>query len=353
MMQRQNHSTLAAAMLSAAVACVSPGQAAEPLPPDLAEALETAAKSRDSATFRAILRRAIATDADRAEAVLRSVMKAYPEQSAAILMTGLYTPSPLADHEDNDGAVVVLPAPPSAGMPTAMPKGQAEKVASATSTTLPEEKDPWSGSVVLGATVRTGNTDNAGVSGEASVRYDEGRWHHRAKAAGDYLRNRTETQEQSFEGAYEVRYDLDRRNFTYGLARYEEDRFSGFDYEFTSSAGLGRHLVKEEGHEWTVTLGPSFRVAQPRDSESPERSPGARFTNLLSWDLSDSAKVENETEALADSEEVRVNNDVALKVRLVEQLSAQLSFGFEYRSEAPENAEHTDTTTRAAIVYDF
>ena len=73
---------------------------------------------------------------------------------------------------------------------------------------------------------------------------------------------------------------------------------------------------------------------------------GARFTNLLSWELSDSAKVENETEASADDEEVRVNNDVALKVRLVEQLSAQLSSGVEYRSEAPDDAEHPGATTR-------
>jgi putative salt-induced outer membrane protein YdiY len=80
---------------------------------------------------------------------------------------------------------------------------------------------------------------------------------------------------------------------------------------------------------------------------------GARFTNLLSWELSDSANVESETEAQADRERVRFNNDVALKVRLVEQLSAQFSFGFEYCSDAPDDAEHSDTTTRAVIVYDF
>lgn len=235
-------------------------------------------------------------------------------------------------------------------MYAAPPQDESGAVASTTSKCAAEEKDPWSGSSVLGATVRTGN---AGVSGETSLSYDKDRWHHRAKAAGDYLRNRTVIQKQSFEGEDEARYDLDRRNFTYALARYEDDRFSGFDCEFTSSAGLDRHLINEEGHEWTVTLGPSFRVARPRDSESPEQSLGARLTNLLSWELSDSARVENETEALADSEEVRVNNDVALKGRLVEQLSAQLSVSFEYRSEAPEDSEHTDTTTRAAIVYDF
>lgn len=353
MTQRQKQTACAAAVLWAAVACISSGEAADRLPPDTAEALEIAAKSSNSAAFRTALQRAIAAEPDRAEEILRAVMRAYPAQSAALLMAGLNTPSPAAERDD-DVAIAVAPGPPqSVATSAAVPQDESESVASATSQQAVEEKGPWSGSVVLGATVRTGNTDNAGVSGEASLRYDDGRWHHRAKASGDYLRNRTETQEQSYEGEYEVRYDLDRRNFTYGLARYEDDRFSGFDYEFTSSAGLGRHLVKRKAHVWTVTLGPSFRVAQRRDSESPERSLGARFTNLLSWELTDSAKVENETEALADSEEVRVNNDVALKVRLVEALSAQLSFGVEYRSEAPDDAEHTDTTTRAAIVYDF
>ena len=50
---------------------------------------------------------------------------------------------------------------------------------------------------------------------------------------------------------------------------------------------------------------------------------------------------------------MRVNNDVDLKARLVEQLSAQLSCEPEYRSEAPDESKHSDTTTRAAIVNDF
>jgi putative salt-induced outer membrane protein len=353
MMQSGNPTALAAAMLWAAAACAPSAEAASLLPPASAQDLKNAANSRDSAAFRAALRRAIAADPERKEAILLDAMRAYPEQCAALMMANLYAPSPLAEERGDAVVTVAYPLPETTRTAAAAPQAAAESVASATSGNEPEEEDPWSGSVVLGATVRTGNTDNAGVTGEGTLRFDEGPWHHRGKAAGDYLRNRTETQEQAYEAEYEVRYDLDERNFTYGLARYEDDRFSGYDYEVTSSAGLGRHLVKEEGHEWTVTLGPSFRVAQPSDSESQERSLGARFTNLLSWELSDSAKVENETEAQAERERLRINNDVALKVRLVEQLSAQLSFGFEYRSDAPEDAEHSDTTTRAAIVYDF
>jgi putative salt-induced outer membrane protein len=207
--------------------------------------------------------------------------------------------------------------------------------------------------VLLGATVRTGNTDNAGTTAEVTVAYADGPWLHKGEAGLDYLRNRTQTLEQAFEGQYEAQYQLDARNFSYGLAHYEDDRFSGFDYEFTSSLGLGRHLINDPGHAWTVTLGPSLRLAQPSNSDSQDRALGARFTNLLSWELSDTAKLDNETEALADQERARVNNDVVLKVRIIDQLSGQISFGFEYRSDTPDGAEHIDTTSRAAVVYDF
>ena len=90
-----------------------------------------------------------------------------------------------------------------------------------------EEEGPWNGTVVLGATVRTGDTDNAGTTAEATVAYAGGPWLHKGEAGLDSLRNRTL---------------------------------------------------------------------------------GVRFTNLLSWELSDTAKLDNETEALADQERVRVNS---------------------------------------------
>src|SRR3546814_14268655 len=98
------------------------------------------------------------------------------------------------------------------------------------------------------------------------------------------------------------------RHFSYGLARYEYDRFSGFDYEFTAAAGLGRHLVREPGHEWTVTLGPSFRQARPADEQNVDRALGARPTNLPRWGLPDNAGLEDPTEAQADHEDAPANH---------------------------------------------
>lgn len=74
MMRRQNRTALAAAVLWATVAWLPSRKAADRLPPDTAKALESAAKSSNSAAFRTVLRRAIAAEPDRGEAILRAVM---------------------------------------------------------------------------------------------------------------------------------------------------------------------------------------------------------------------------------------------------------------------------------------
>src|SRR3546814_7600510 len=75
-----------------------------------------------------------------------------------------------------------------------------------------EEAGPWNGTIVLGATARTGNTDNTGTTAEVTIAYLGGSWTHRGRASVDYLRNRAQTQEQAFEGEYEAQYDLDHRD---------------------------------------------------------------------------------------------------------------------------------------------
>ena len=335
-----------------------PQAVAQPMPspvsPEVAAELR-AADARGTDSFRIALRQAIAAAPGARDAILRYALAAHPDRSAELLLSGLFT-APLQPPGQStalaDSHATAAPPDHTTNRAVALPLKQKQQTAEKKPEAI-AEAGPWNGSVVLGATVRTGNTENAGATSELTVSYVEGPWRHEAKGSLDYLRNRATTLEQAIVAQYEAQYDFDPDTFAYGLARYEDDRFSGFDYEFTASSGLGRRLVDDPGHEWTVTLGPALRQAQPEDNEDPERAYGGRFTNRLSWELSDTAELENETEVLADTQRLRVDNDVVLKVRIIDELSGQISFGFVYRSDTPEEAEHTDTTTRAALVYDF
>ena len=152
---------------------------------------------------------------------------------------------------------------------------------------------------------------------------------------------------------YEVNYDMTDRVFVFGLANYTDDRFSGFDFETLSSAGLGIRIFQGDPVAWEVTAGPSLRYAEFSDSGKTETAPGARLTNDISWQVSESALLANETEVLWDRERVTLENDASLKLRIVEKLSGKLSLNTRYRSNVPEDTKSTDTTTRASIVYDF
>ena len=150
-----------------------------------------------------------------------------------------------------------------------------------------------------------------------------------------------------------MNYDITENVFGFGLLNYTDDRFSGFDFETLSAGGIGLRLFTVEPLTWEVTAGPSLRYAEFSDSDETETVPGARLTNDLAWQVTDSALLANETEVLWDRERVTLENDTSLKLRIVEKLSGKLSLNTRYRSNVPEDTKSTDTTTRASVVYDF
>lgn len=323
-----------------------PALSAGAVPADIARSLAWAAASGDSKRFEAALRDAIAAAPERTDAILRHVVAVYPGQAAELLANGLLASGPSGAPPAN--ATAEAPPPAGTGAPPAPEAPPPDQ-----SPIADETGSGWSGSVAAGATARTGNTENVGVSGAIDLTYRKSRWEHIGKASGDYLRTREETQEQVIDLEYQVRYSLGDRSFLYGLTRYEDDRFSGFDYEFTASAGLGRDVIKTPAFEWTLAAGPTLRIARRADEDHSERAPGGRLTSALGWQVSETATVTDETELLADRDRVRAQNEVGLKLRIIDRLSAKLSFKAEYRSDVPEHAKHADTTTRGSLVYDF
>jgi len=51
--------------------------------------------------------------------------------------------------------------------------------------------------------------------------------------------------------------------FAFGAARYEDDAFSGFDYQATLSAGAGYKFIDSEATKFSGTLGIGYRTLRP------------------------------------------------------------------------------------------
>lgn len=273
-----------------------------------------------------------------------------PDWTADLLVTALFDP-PLDSGNSSPPSLAQTAAAP---VEAQLKSGQAEVVRDEVGQTeAVEPKSPWSGTLDIGGVARSGNTTNLGVSAGIEVIYEAAPWRHAGELSFDYLEASGTTEAQVLDAEYQLHYDLTEKTFVYGLTHYEDDRFSGFEYEVTASGGLGTRLIENETLEWTVAAGPSIRVFREKDSDGVETTPGVRLNNDVVWQISETAKLANETEVRLDRERSEVENETSLTLQIIESLAGKFSFAANYRSPVPEDTDELDTTTKASLIYGF
>lgn len=347
MLRSLQSQTIALLLLTGLSVSAMPSKASQTnMPEDLRRAVAAAATAAEIDHFRQALRNAIATAPQHKLPILLHAIELRPDWAAELLLAALFDPPLRGRH----------PAQTTpAGVPRAPRRGQ-QGLSPALAAALPDEASepaPWSGNLELGGVARSGNTENIGVFAGAELTYEQAPWKHTANAALEYLRTRSDTEAQSFEADYEVNYELTDRSFVFGLTHFQDDRFSGFDYEITSSAGLGVKLIEDGSTTWTLAAGPSLRVFRREDKSRSETTPGARVNNDVAWQVSDTATLSNETEIRLDGERSEVENEASLTLKIIESLAGKFSFAANYRNPVPSDTEKLDTTTRASLIYDF
>ncbi|RUA22158.1 DUF481 domain-containing protein [Billgrantia gudaonensis] len=139
----------------------------------------------------------------------------------------------------------------------------------------------------------------------------------------------------------------------FGFARWEKDRFSGYDQQFTAIAGYGRHLLDGERHRPLPGGRPrlSRRQHQRRRRQRPWRSPTALWTTVGRSPIRP-ASTRRSIEATDDNTTSRSLS--AITARLNSRLALKLSHEIKHNSQPPESADaRTDHTTSASLLYSW
>ena len=121
-----------------------------------------------------------------------------------------------------------------------------------------EEKPSLSVSAELGFLFKTGNSKSGDIKAALNLKHEEGQWLSLLdfNALAKKLETTDEvTQEKSFESTDnkwdingQTNYSLEEggKNYLYGSAFYQQDKFSSFSYQTSFSAGWGRHWWENE-----------------------------------------------------------------------------------------------------------
>jgi len=212
----------------------------------------------------------------------------------------------------------------------------------------------WTGEAALGGSLATGNTDRQALDfdGRAQMRTD--RREDRYKVLGDLARENGVIRSERIEVGAQTNYDLSKDKFyLIGFAQYRRDKFSGYRYEAELGPGVGYRFVYTDRLTFALEFASGFRHGELPGAVGDDNLLFARGTGTVDYQISDHAKLSNETLITGDNQRVKIEDTLSVTSSLISDIAVRVSLNARYNSNPPVTVKKMDTLSKVALVYAF
>ncbi|MGO1427013.1 MAG: DUF481 domain-containing protein [Halomonas sp.] len=216
----------------------------------------------------------------------------------------------------------------------------------------PEEDAPvFSGDAELGFTHLSGNTNSQTLIGKTLLTWLTGKFTYSLRGEVRTVSKDNETSAEQYLVAGRERYELDGPHYLFGFARWEKDRFAGYDQQLSAIGGYGRQILENDTHALSLEAGPGYRHDRLRGYDDERLM--VTYTALdYRWGFSDYADIQQEMSVEYTDQNTTSRSLTALTARLNAKLSLRLSHEIKHNSQPPDDtSERTDSTTSASLLY--
>ncbi len=220
----------------------------------------------------------------------------------------------------------------------------------------PEEIKIWSGDIEFGYADTSGNTEETTVSSSISLQRERDAWRYNIDADSLNSSSDGERTGENYFISNRLAYQYNEHDYSFLYGSYDDDRFSGFDYQATVAVGYGRRLLNNEMMKWDVEIGPGYRVNkvsdETMDSEDTEEVIIRAFSKYL-WKFSETASFSQSINVESGDDNTISTAETALKMAVIGEISVKLSYNIKYTEEVPEGNRHADKETIVSLSYAF
>ena len=218
--------------------------------------------------------------------------------------------------------------------------------------TMPPWYEQLKGEVEAGLDWRTGNTELTQYNARGKLVYDADDWRNTATAALLSSEEDGISIAEQYRAGFDTNYKLNVRDYLFGTIRYVDDRFSGFEWRLTETAGLGRRWIDDDTYLLDTRLGPGFRQSEKAGGQS-ENDWLVQFVAEAGWKLNDYVELSEDLSYEYSPAAGIFNSVTALKSKITETLSFRTGVEVQHITDVPAPTKKTDTRTTAGIVYEF
>jgi len=252
-----------------------------------------------------------------------------------------------------DGALVLAPAPGLA----------ISDVARADVTAInppPSEKPRWTGSVNLGTSVSTGNTDrrSAAAGAEAIRRTEADRitvksaWNYADEKTGGAPRNRTE---RRLEGSLQYDYFLGPKSYVLTTASAAADEQADLDLRFTGGAGAGYQWIEDADLSFSTEAGATY-FSENFGAAQDTSTIAARVAYHLKWQAAPGIEILQDVScfpSLEEADDLFVTKDSRARFALTDSMFAQLQWVLDYDTTPAAGLRRADNRYFLTVGWTF
>ena len=119
--------------------------------------------------------------------------------------------------------------------------------------------DNWSGQVEFGASFSTGPAESLGAVGALDLKRQGVNWTHTLALRGEIQETDSVRSVERVTAAWQPRYAVSPKTYTFGLVQYEHDPALGYDSRYTAALGAGWSLSGGRALKLALEGGPALR----------------------------------------------------------------------------------------------
>lgn len=211
----------------------------------------------------------------------------------------------------------------------------------------------WTGEGELGFTTTSGNTDSETLNAKLSIAKAHEKWTH--KASLEALRSSADniTSADSTVLKEKSQYSFAEKSYAFGKLRYEDDKFSGFDYQASLSFGAGSRFIQNDVHTLDLSLGAGYRSS--KDTATQETNDEGIITadGIYEYKISATSTFIEAILIESGKDNTHSESETVLKSKINGNLASKISYQVKHNTDVPVGVEKTDKILTVSLVYGF
>ena len=210
----------------------------------------------------------------------------------------------------------------------------------------------WSSEAELGFIKTTGNTDTESLNFKFAVNNKRKKWEHSLKAESASSSDSSGTTAERYFLSLRTQYSVTELSYLFARIQYEDDRFSGYNYQASEVLGYGRRLINKEQLKINAEVGAGVRQNNLETGDADSESIFLIGGDVY-WKISTSASLTEELTIEVGEDRTLSKSITALKTQINHSLSSKISYTVKRASNVPIGTEKTDTELAVTLVYAF